>query len=222
MAYVISKWEVSDTGNLFDNNYISIKGRDSGALSWLFALIGIEPSVTISANANSIFFAKGSLGGFEKKVIPITNISSAYYGFTKPWKEALSIGFVIFLPTIILSLNLIRQNILFGLFLMLLGPISGFLIYIFDKTIKLGFVESGGIINGIDFKPSFIEGKMLSEKEAHNAINVIQQLIDNANKPPVLTRDSVNSLADLNQLHEQGVITVEEYESKRQKLLKNL
>ena len=51
MPYVISKWDVSDTGNLSDTNYISIKGRDSGALSWLLALVGIEPSVTISVNS---------------------------------------------------------------------------------------------------------------------------------------------------------------------------
>jgi len=222
MAYVISKWDVSDTGSLTDNNYISIKGRNSGVLSWLFTLVGIEPSVSIYVNSNSIFFEKGSLAGFEKKVIPIATISSAYYGFTKPWKEALSIGFIMFLPTMAFAIVLRQNNLLIALFLMLLGPIAGFLIYIFDKTIKIGFVESGGMVSGIEFKPSFIEGKRFYEKEAHKVINVIQQLINNANKIQTTAQDSVNTLANLAKLYQQGMITVEEYESNRQNLLRNL
>lgn len=86
----------------------------------------------------------------------------------------------------------------------------------------MGFVESGGIVSGIEFQPSLIEGKKLSEREANKVVNVIQQLIDNAKKPQVSTRDVVDSLGDLNQLYEQKILTTEEYENKRQKLLRGL
>jgi hypothetical protein len=225
MVYVISKWEVSDTGNLNDDNYIFIKGRDSGALSWLFALVGIEPSVTISVSTSSILFSKRSLGGFEKRAIPIASISSAYYGFTKPLGGFLLICLVVLFLAVNVCIgawNYRSPHSLLYLIILALIPIPGFLVYIFNKTLKLGFVESGGIVSGIEFKPSLIEGERLSEKEVHRVVDIIQQLIDKANKPPVSTRDSVNSLADLKQLYEQRIITAEEYESKRQKLLRGL
>jgi len=231
MAYVISKWEVSETGSLTDNNYISIKGRESGFFSWLLAIVGIEPSVTISVGDSSLIFEKGSLEGFEKKVIPIDSVSSAYYGFTKPWKESVAIGIIFFafvaVPVVIGiaaydNSRQQQQNLVLILFLLISSPIGTLLFYIFNKKIKLGFVESGGIVSGIEFQPSLIEGKKLSEREANKVVNVIQQLIDNAKKPQVSTRDVVDSLADLNQLYEQKILTTEEYENKRQKLLRGL
>jgi hypothetical protein len=197
MAFVITKWSLSEVGALQDSNYVYIKGREGGLLSWLLSLVGVDPSVSISVNSKTILFQKGSLAGFDKRVIPIGSVCSTYYGYSKPWLTAVIIGFC------------------FGPFGLIIGP----LYYFLNKTTSFGFVENSGVTNGIQFKRSLIEGKNISEKDALKAISIIQSLLEQYNQGTSASAN-VDALTGLNHLYSQGIITAEEFEEKRKKLLR--
>lgn len=200
MAFVITKWSISEVGALQDGNYVYIKGRQGGLLSWLLSLVGVDPSVSISVGSKTILFEKGSLAGFDKRVIPVGSVCSTYYGYTKPWLEAVIVGSLL-LP-------------FFGL-----GLVVGPLYYFLNKTTSFGFVENSDVVNGIQFKRSVIEGKNISEKDALKAISIIQSLLEQSNEGTSASAN-VDALTGLNQLYNQGIITAEEFEEKRKKLLR--
>lgn len=154
---VIRQWKAD--ANAADGEFVFIEGRASGLLSWLLARFGIDNTTRLRVNRDTIYFEQGSLAGFTQRVLPMSRMSSAYFGYAKPWKEAVVIGLV-FLP-------------LFGLGL-LLGP----LYYIFNKSTTIGVVESSGVVNGIAFKRSFIEGQKISEDDGRRVIGIIRELLE--------------------------------------------
>ena len=124
MALVIKKWSASATADA-NGNYVHISGRESGLISWLFSLVKIDPTTTIEVKDKIVIFTQGSLEGTEKRVIPIGSVCSTYYGYKKPWKEAVAL-LLLLLPV-------------FGL-----GLIVGPLYYFFNKTLTVGIVENSG------------------------------------------------------------------------------
>lgn len=108
---------------------------------------------------NLIIFHAGSLAGQEKRIIPIKSVTSAYYGYEKPWKEALAIGL------------LLAPLFFIGFFV---GP----LYYFLNKKLTVGVVESSGWVGGFSFKRSVIEGKNIDERNAYEVIDIIRKLIE--------------------------------------------
>lgn len=158
MALVIKKWSASSTPDAA-GNYVDILGREGGLISWLLSLLKIDPTTSIQISDNLVLFSQGSLEGTEHRVIPMQSICSAYYGYKKPWKEALVLGLIL-MP-------------LFGLGL-LVGP----LYYFLNKTLTVGVVENSGWVGGFAFKRSVIEGQNITEKQAHEVIAIVRTLIE--------------------------------------------
>lgn len=158
MTLVLKKWHSARNPDA-NGNYIHLVGRQPGFFSWLLARMGIDPTTEVEVKDNLIAFSAGSLSGHEKRVIPLNSISSAYYGYEKPWKEALVLGLLL-LP--FLGLGLI------------LGP----LYYILNKKLTVGVVEGSGWVGGFAFKRSVIEGKNIQEHEAYEVIETIRWLIE--------------------------------------------
>ena len=158
--YVIKKWQVNETVADASQNYIEIEGRAGGLLSWLMSKVGISPTVKVEIGAEQIRFAEGSLAGNAHRIIPLENISSTFYGYAKPWKEALLIAIVLGVPT-------------FGI-----GVILAILYYYLNKSMTVGFVEVSGVVNGIAFKRSVIEGIKVDESQAQQVAELTQKLID--------------------------------------------
>jgi len=158
MALVIKQWSATQTKDENDN-YVHIIGREGGILSWLLSLIKIDPTTAIEIKDNVVIFSQGSLEGTQKRVIPIASVCSAYYGYKKPWKEALVIGLIL-LP-------------LFGI-----GLIAGPLYYFLNKTLTVGIVENSGWIGGFSFKRSVVEGKNITEVETDRVIEIIRWVIE--------------------------------------------
>jgi hypothetical protein len=154
---VIRKWQASKQA--IDGQFVVIEGRASGVLSWLLTKFGIDTATRLRVSRDVVYFEQGSLAGFSQRVIPMSRMSSAYFGYEKPWKEALVLGLVL-LP-------------LFGL-----GLILGPLYYIFNKSTAIGVVESSGLINGIRFKRSLIEGQQLTEDDGRRVITIICDLME--------------------------------------------
>jgi len=158
MALVLKKWYA---GNTADNtgNYVHLVGRQPGFFAWVLSVLGVDPTTEVEVKQHLIVFTAGSLSGRERRVIPLKSISSTYYGYEKPWKEALLVTLLL-MP-------------LFGIGL-LLGP----LYYILNKKLTVGVVEMSGWIGGFAFKRSVIEGKNISEPEAYQVIEIIRLLIE--------------------------------------------
>ena len=158
MALVLKKWHASQTPNS-NGDYVHLVGRQAGLLAWLLSTMGIDPTTEVQVKDNMIIFTTSSLSGREKRVIPIKSISSAYYGYEKPWKEAL-----------MLTLQLLT---FFGL-----GLIVGPVYYFLNKKLSVGVVEISGWAGGFAFKRSVIEGKNIEEKNAYEVIEIIRSRIE--------------------------------------------
>jgi hypothetical protein len=158
MSLVLKKWT---SGSTADNNgnYVHLIGRQPGFFAWLLSIMGVDPTTEIEVKQHLIVFTVGSLSGRERRVIPLRSVSSTYYGYEKPWKEALALALVL-LPA-------------FGLGL-LIGP----LYYILNKKLTVGVVEVSGWAGGFSIKRSVIEGKNIQEPEAYQVIEVIRGLIE--------------------------------------------
>jgi len=66
-------------------------GRAEGLLSWILALLKIDPITSIKVLQDRVEFAAASLSATEHHMIPIGNVCSTNYGYHKPWKMALLI-----------------------------------------------------------------------------------------------------------------------------------
>ena len=158
MSLVIKKW-YADTSKNENGNFVHIVGREAGLLSWLLSLFKIDPTNEVEVKDNLLKFTTSSLAGQEKRLIPMNSITSAYYGYKKPWKMALFLG-IILMPFLGLGL--------------LVGP----LYYILNKSLTVGVVESSGWIGAFSFKRSIIEGQNISEEDAYRVIEIIRTLIE--------------------------------------------
>lgn len=157
MALVLKDWEVNLEADAKDA-VVFIHGREEGILSWLLSLIKIDPSTTLNIFNNKVELSQGSWEGNRKIVIPIQEICTAYFGYTKPWKKALMLA-LIFLPV------------------MGLGLIIGPLYYFFNKQLELAVVVNSGNVYSIAFKRSVIEGVNIDEEKGHEILNIVENMI---------------------------------------------
>lgn len=158
MALVLKRWHVSKTANA-EGNYVHLVGREAGLFAWILSKIGVDPTTEVEIKDNLIVFTAGSLAGHEKRVIPIQSVSSAYYGYQKPWKEAIALG-------------LLLTPVFF------VGLVIGPLYYFLNKKLTVGVVEGSGWVGGFSFKRSVIEGQNIDEKKAYEVIDIIRALIE--------------------------------------------
>ncbi|MBV1950755.1 MAG: hypothetical protein KUG64_00985 [Cycloclasticus sp.] len=158
MSLVIKKWYAGDVANK-NNDFVHLVGRESGLLSWLLSLLKIDPISEIEVKDNLIKFTSSSLAGQENRIIPLNSITSAYYGYEKPWKTAL-------------ILTVLLTPIFF------IGLIVGPLYYFLNKNLTVGVVEASGWVGAFSFKRSIIEGQNINEEEAYKVIEIIRTLIE--------------------------------------------
>jgi hypothetical protein len=162
--YVIRSWKAQDQPIEGADSFIKIEGRASGLLSWLLSLLKISPTVTLHVSADKITFEEGSLEGSVIYHTPLENTCSTFYGYTKPWKQALIVGVLVGLITFWL--------------LCIPGIIAGLLYYYLKKTLTLGYTDKGGFKHAISFGRSVIEGQNIDESEAGRVCTIMQRLID--------------------------------------------
>ena len=161
-AYVIKSWQASETPDA-NGNYVHITGRTGGLISWIFNLIGISPTVELKVNSDKISFIEGSWSGLVEYHTPVENVCATLYGFTKPWKEAVILGFVLAAATYFL--------------LGIPGILIGIIYYFLNKTLTVGFSDMGGRVSHINFKRSIIEGHNVDEHSAAEVCRIIQARI---------------------------------------------
>lgn len=158
MALVIKEWKINESARGQEPK-VMIKGRQEGVISFCFSLIGIDPTVTMTVDEHNVCYQEGSWAGQRRWVIPVANVTSGYFGYTKPWQTALLLT-AVFLPVFFAGL--------------VIGP----LYYFFNKQLELGFCEASGRTFPFAFKRSFIEGKNIDEKEGQRILALIQSSIE--------------------------------------------
>ncbi|MGB0585207.1 MAG: hypothetical protein ACPGQC_00465 [Limisphaerales bacterium] len=177
-AMVISEWHVAYQPNS-SGAYVSIRGRQAGLLSWILSILGVERGVRLEADTKHIKFKEGDMGGSSTRVIHLDSISSTYYGFKKPWAEAIVIIWLL-------------GGALWGIGGALIGGTLGSLIggivavgiaalyYFLNKRMTVGIVEHSGVQSQLVFKRSVLEGLKLDEASSAQASDVLQWLMDAA------------------------------------------
>lgn len=163
-AYVIKSWKAQTEPIDESQTYVKIEGRAGGLLSWLLSLVNISPTVSLVVNSDKIVFEEGSLSGSLRYQTPLENTCATFYGYTKPWKEAVALGIVLGLITLFLFA--------------IPGIIAGIAYYFLNKTLTVGYSDMGGLRNAIQFKRSLIEGQDIDEAEAAKVCAIIQNLVD--------------------------------------------
>ena len=161
--YVIKSWKANEQPQGGGVPPVRIEARAGGLLSWLLNILQISPTISLSVSEDMFTFQRGSLSGSETHNTPLENVCSTFYGYTKPWKEALWIGVIVSLLTFWLAC--------------LPGILAGLLYYYLKKTLTLGYI-AGGQTYRIDFRRSVIEGQNIDETEAARVCAIVQKLVD--------------------------------------------
>jgi len=180
---VIKQWEASNQTIDSDGNYIKIIGRQGGLISWILALLKVDPITSVSVSQHRVEFSAASLSGTEHRMIPIGNVCSTYYGYYKPWKAAVLLFFLFGYIASVLA-GAISNSMGFGfLFGVIIGIAVSFLYYFLSRTLTLGFIEHSGVISAIKFKRSVIENIDVNESQARYICEITQFLIEAARSP---------------------------------------
>ncbi|TAK92869.1 MAG: hypothetical protein EPO09_14430 [Aquabacterium sp.] len=157
MALVIKKWYAANTANE-KGNYVHLVGREAGLFAWILSVLRLDPTTEIEIKNDLLVFTSSSLSGHTTRVIPMRSLTSAFYGYEKPWKEAILIT-VLLAPFVI-------------------GFVIGPLYYFLNKTLAIGVVEGSGWTGGFAFKRSVIEGQNIDEKQAQKVIEIVRDIIE--------------------------------------------
>lgn len=175
MALVIKSWSVK-TSPTANEPYVRILGRESGLLSFLLSLVGVDATTTLVITHTHMEFETGSLSGFIRRITPFAHMSSAFYGRFKPWKTAG--GLLLF--TLFVSGSLVGKGGVLstlGLLLLLVGGVGALIYYFLNRELTLGFHEDSGAALGITFKRSVIEGQEINEEALRRIIAIVEHLL---------------------------------------------
>ena len=158
-ALVLKQFTINNEGP----EYVHIVARKAGLLSWFLTVVGIDATTTFRLYAERIEFEEGTLSGKLNSTIPLSSVSIASCGYTKPFALLVLMIFSIFaaIPT-------------FGLSLIL--ALIFFIFYKLNKALLISVVTNSGFPASICFKRSVIEGVKVDFEEAQNVINLINQL----------------------------------------------
>jgi hypothetical protein len=184
-ALVLKEWKSSDKPLDKSGNYILIRGRQPGLLAWVLAHVGVDPMTILKVNANRVEFSRASLAGTDFRMIPLASISSTYYGYHKPWGAALGVFFLLFWlsGSLLLALPVSGAAKAVGtLFAFAVAAGIALLKYFLGRTLALGFVEQSGMLSGMQFKRSGVEGIEVDEEQARYVCEVTQFLIESAQR----------------------------------------
>lgn len=187
---VIKDWKAEAKPIDNKNNFINITGREGGLLSWLLALLRVDPTTNILIGVERVEFTGSSLAGTESRLIPLEGICSTYYGYHKPWKTAAVIIGIFSLLGVSLGGEIGPFVIMFAM-----GLGIGLLYYFLNRTLALGFVEVSGVVSGIRFKRSVIENLDVNQDQAKMVCLIVQRLIEAKHRRMAQLKSDVRELA---------------------------
>ena len=161
MSLVIKNWKVNNTP-VPNEPMVKIQGRQAGVVGFLLSVIGMDPTVTFTVDHSKVTYTASSWSGTKRVVVPMTKVATGYFGYTRPWKEALVLG-ALLLP--VMGLGLI------------VGPVYYFL----NKRLEFGVRAVSSEVFPFAFQRSVIEGQNIDEKAGRQILDIIEAQINDQN-----------------------------------------
>ena len=169
MALVIKSWSVNSNPPI-GQPHVRIVGRESGLISFILSLLGIDATTTLVVTERHIEHERGDLSGFRRDLTPVEHISTTYYGRFKPWKKTVAIAG---LGVAFLFAGHWASAIL-GLIVIGLAGVY----YVLNRTLTFGYIPDSGVPpRPVEFKRSVIEGQEINEDSLRDIIALIEHLI---------------------------------------------
>lgn len=174
MALVVKSFKVSGTPGE-DGCYAEIVARQSGFFSWLFALLGLDPTWSLRVLFDKVVYESSSITGFRRVILPIHSISSVYFGTSRPWQQAL-LAFLVFVGLAFVAAE--AGSSTWVVLLVLLGVISAILIFIFNRQLCIGVTETTGDDYELLLKRSVIENQEITEERLAEIASLFTAILD--------------------------------------------
>lgn len=177
MALVVKSWKVTSHPAPGEPNVV-IVARESGLLSFVLSILGIDATATLQVSSRHVFYEEGSLAGFKRCFVPLEHIAHTVYGRIKPWKKT---GFFI-----ALSIGLGGwTGGAFGMLVLLVGVALSLLYYFLSRTLTIEVADVSGMRTGLSFGRSVLEGQEIDEKAAEAVMRLIEHLIKPTDGDPL-------------------------------------
>jgi hypothetical protein len=173
MSLVIKSWYASKTPNA-NGNFVEIAARKPGAFAWLLALFNIDPSFFLHVAFHQVTFSQSSFQGYKKIVVTTENVSSTFYGYSRPWTATIAI-FLAFLGVAVPLVT--NQHGQAAFIMVLVGIAAAAAYYLYNKELLIGFSEMNGDDYSLKLKRSVIEGQEISEDQMKQVTDIILLLI---------------------------------------------
>ena len=167
---VLKSITVQEKGD--DDLLVYITGRPSGLMNWLLTTCGLGDLTVLRITKHEVEFKTSSLSGQDNSLMSLANLSSTHCGYYKP------IYLIIWM--VIVGIITLIGTIAGGV-----GPLSFgivviailWLIYYFNKKIRIMVQGSGGAFWGLAFAPSLIEGVNVDIKKAEEIITLVNKYV---------------------------------------------
>lgn len=169
MAMVVKSWKVMSNPAPGEPN-VAIVARDSGLMSYVLSMVGIDATATLQIVSRHVFYEEGSLAGFTRRFVPLEHVAHTFYARVKPWKTT---GILIALS---IGLGGMASGAI-GMLVLLVGIALSLLFYFLHRPLTIGVMDVSGTPTGLTFGRSLLEGQEIDEKAAENVMRIIEHLI---------------------------------------------
>lgn len=156
--------------------YVRLVGRQPGFVDFLLTLIGVNTTTTFEVFEDKIVYSHGSLSGNVTETIPLSKVSNLICGYFKP-----VILLVAGIIELILALVCLIAAPPVGVILLIVAAIS-IVMYHLKKTTLISVIPNSASSIAVVFKRSVIENNNISSEEAAQIVEIINTLVDNANR----------------------------------------
>ena len=174
MALVVKSFKVSGTPGE-GGCYAEITARESGLISWIFALLQLDPTWSLKILFDKVVYESNSITGFRRVILPIHSVSSVYFGTSKPWKLALTV-FILFIGAAYVAAEV--GSVFWTMLLVLLGVAAAALIFILKRELCIGVTENTGDDYELLLKRSVIENQEITEDRLAEIATLFTAILD--------------------------------------------
>ena len=159
-----------------ENEFLCIRGRASGLLSWVLSLCGINPVSSLSCNKQSMKFEEAAIRYGKKSLdIPLTAVTCVSTGIYKPF-GLLVIGIIFTISGIAGTFvpNAGAGSLIIGLIIAAIF----FILYALKKQMFFGvYIGGDHPVAVIIAKKSIIEGQNINEQKFEAAANALNNAV---------------------------------------------
>ncbi|MEQ8349949.1 MAG: hypothetical protein RH862_00595 [Leptospiraceae bacterium] len=170
---VAKNWKVTGSKRSSRSPLVDIQGRPAGPIYYLLRMFMIESSCGLTIDSKNIIVEESNATGFTRTYVSIADVTSASYGFKKPWLAALIIAGIFFSIGSWIGLAWYYSGIIY---------VGGILIalayYIFSQNMYVSFNESGEQEHTIVFQNSLVDRNTIDEKKLAQLEGVVQNLVE--------------------------------------------